>query len=75
VYALRAQDTATPIYVSNGDEMTPSLFWPLGAAGGSNGIWVTTSDGELYRSSNPGSLVLINLPSGLHVLSLAGSCL
>ncbi|MGH7759888.1 MAG: hypothetical protein ACREOY_00515 [Candidatus Dormibacteraceae bacterium] len=74
VYVIRSKDTAIPLYVSSGDEMTPSLFWPSDATSGSKGTWVTTTDGELYRSSGAGSLELVNLQSGLHVLSLGGTC-
>jgi hypothetical protein len=74
VYVIRSKDTVTPLYVSSGDELTPSLFWLEDATGGSNAIWVTTTDGELYRSSGPGTLERVNLPNGLHVLSFGGSC-
>jgi len=74
VYAIRSKDTATHLYVSSGDEMTPSLFWPSDTVSGSTGTWVATTDGELYRLSGPGMLERVNLPSGLHVMSFAGSC-
>jgi hypothetical protein len=74
VYGIWSKDAATAFYVSGGDEVTPSVFWPLDAISGTAGIWVTTSDGQLYHSSGTSTLDPVKLPTGLHVLSFAGNC-
>ncbi|HEY1419256.1 MAG TPA: hypothetical protein VGG90_00940 [Candidatus Dormibacteraeota bacterium] len=74
VYVLRAKDTPTVVEVTSGDEIATSMFWPLQAIGGATGIWVTTSDGELYRSTGRAGLQLVAVANTLHIYSFGGSC-
>ncbi len=73
VAVIRQPNVATAIHLEDGGT-TSSNFWAYHAFGDDQGIWLTTYDGELFRSVNGGAFVLAQPQNGMHVFALAGRC-
>lgn len=74
VYVIRSKDVPDALFVASGDEISPSVFWPEDAVAAGGGLWVTTTDGELYGSAGAGGLRLVPVANSLHIYSFGGGC-
>jgi hypothetical protein len=74
VRVIAAKGVASEVQVGSGDETSTSLFSPLHAIGDSSGLWVTTTDGELYRAIATGPLNRVGLPANVHAYAFGGGC-
>lgn len=74
IVVVRQPNVATPIHVQSATDTVTSNFWPFHAFGDANGIWLTTYDGELYRSLDGGAFKLLSPTNGMHVFGFAGGC-
>jgi hypothetical protein len=74
IVVVKQPNVATPIHVQSATDTITSNFWPFHAFGDAKGIWLTTYDGELYRSLKDGPFKLVSPANGMHVFAFAGGC-
>jgi hypothetical protein len=73
VLAITAPQAPTPIHIANWPD-SPSSFGPSDAISDAHGIWLTTTDGQLYWSSGSADLQLVKVVGSVPVYAFAGVC-
>jgi len=73
VVAITAPQVPAPIHIGNWP-LSASSFWPAHAISDAHGMWLTTTDGQLYWSSGGSDFRLVKVFGSVAVDSFAGVC-